>query len=117
MVSHYARCCADDDACNVAHVRQCFLTELARACERPPICLPEGGTFGCTDVSHECPALTESDCHDLFDGLTYASRLDVMQCFHDAADAGGDCAAAFRRCVLGPLGIFYASSRTAPSEC
>ncbi len=102
-VNHNAACFCNDARCTQEAVdanRECLRPFLANACELPPICLPGGGTFGCDDVAETCPSLGRSACSEVFNGLTFAKRVKVHDCFTNGLASASDCAALFDQCVF-----------------
>ena len=71
-------------------------------CSRPPICLPDGGTWGCDDLLASCPELVPQACYTGFNGRTFTSRMRIYECLvKQPREEGESCSNAFFRCAWG----------------
>ncbi len=68
-------------------------------CERPPICLPDGGTWGCDQVTAACPAIPAAECQNAVWSRRPSGNLRLKECLEKSE--GSDCHANFQICAWG----------------
>ncbi|MEZ4220796.1 MAG: hypothetical protein R3B13_07675 [Polyangiaceae bacterium] len=96
-------------ACDASHttgVNACITTVFSMACGVGPVTVGSE-TVSCKDVEGTCPAvsggtvgITEAECQASINSMDATTRVNIMQCYNDAAPATGDCADDFTECVF-----------------
>ncbi len=97
-------------ACDASHttgVNACISSVFPQACDTGGVTFPDAGVVTCQDVATSCPAvsggtvgITANECQDSINAMNPQTRMDIMQCYNDAAPATGDCADDFTACVF-----------------
>ncbi len=99
----------ETDQCSSAHddaVQKCIDDTFALACTVGPVTVGDAGAVDCAFLASTCPAVsggttgvTESQCQQALSSMNEQTRVDIVQCYNDAAPATNDCALDFTACV------------------